>query len=648
MGYIKFDKNQLVNLEYVLNKELIRSNRAGSYASTSIIGCNTRKYHGLLVTPQPQLDNELHVLLSSLDETVIQHEAEFNLALHKYPGGVFAPKGHKYIRDFESDPIPTLIYRVGGVILKKEYLFYSNKDRIMLKYTLLDAHSPTTLRFKPLLAFRNRHSLSKENIYVDTSYQQVENGIKVKMYSGYNPLFMQISKDAEYVHYPHWYYNVEYIREQERGYDYQEDLFAPGFFEVPIKKGESVIFCAGLDEGNPSGFNRSYNNELGKRIPRSSYENSLENSAQQFISKREGKTEICAGFPWFGRWGRDTFIALPGLTLELDDEKTFLDVVNTMVKELNGPLFPNLGAGDKTAYNSVDAPLWFFKALQEYTKKTGEKKSVWNSYKDKLNMILEGFRNGTAYNINMHQNGFIYAGGPGHALTWMDAKVHGKPVTPRTGYQVEINALWYNAIRYCMEISQDAGETEFTDKWKDIAKSIEDQFEDMFWNEHAQCLFDFIDGDYKDGSVRPNQVFALALDYQLVSDEKRIRALDVVKSELLTPRGLRTLSPQHHDYQGEYFGDQAKRDRAYHQGTVWPWLLGGFADAWLKQYGKSGVDFIRKIYLSFEDTMHEHGVGSVAEVYNGNPPHEAHGAISQAWSVSELLRIRGMLGRINN
>lgn len=643
MSYINFDKSLLINLEYSLSKELLRSNRGGSYASTSIINCNTRKYHGLLVTRQAAIDNENHVLLSSLDETIIQREAEFNLGIHKYKDDVYLPKGHKYIRDFDTEPIPKLTYRVGGVVLTKEMVFSYRDDRLIIKYTLADAHSPTTLRLKPFLAYRNVHKLSKSNVYVDTKYQEISNGIKLRMYQGYSYLHLQFSKDAEYTHVPDWYYNIEYFREKERGYDYQEDLYVPGFFDVSIKKGESIFFSVGLSEINPTSCKRLFNNEISRRQARDSYEHCLINSAQQFIVKSAKKTEIIAGFPWFGRWGRDTFIALPGLTLALDDPKTCKAVIDTMVSELKGPLFPNIGEGNNSAYNSVDAPLWFFWALQKYTEFIKDKELVWKDYSKKIKVILEGYRSGTLYNIKMLENGLIYAGEKSKALTWMDAVVGGIPVTPRQGMPVEINALWYNAIMFSLELAKTADDNKFISQWKEFPDLIKASFKNTFWDKEKAYLADYVDGDYKDWSVRPNMVFACSLPFSMLGEEENKLVLDKIKSELLTPRGLRTLSPKNPKYKGIYFGDQATRDAAYHQGTVWPWLLGHFTEAYLKIHGKNGVELIKSLYWGFEETMKEHGIGSISEVFDGDPPHKAGGSISQAWSVAELLRINRML-----
>lgn len=643
MSYIEFDKNQLVNLEYSLKRELIRSNRAGAYSSRTIIGCNTRKYHGLLIVPQPGIDYENHVLLSNLDEVVIQREASFNLGIHKYQGGIYNPGGHKYIRDFNTEPIPNMLYRVGGVLLRKELIFAESNDRIMIRYTLEDANSPTKLRFNPFLAFRNVHKLSKVNFYVNDKYKSVPNGISMRMYQGYTPIFMQFSKKVEYTHVPDWYHNIEYQEEMDRGYDFQEDLFVPGFFEVNIKKGESIVFCAGTTEVNPASIKRSFTSEVKKRTPRDNFENCLRNSAQQFIVKKNKKSYVVAGFPWFGRWGRDTFIALPGLTLTNDDPGTCKAVIDSMLADLKGPLFPNIGEGNDSAYNSVDAPLWFFWSLQQYTMYTGKKETVWKDYKRKINLILDGYRNGTDFNIHMLDNGLIYAGQQGHALTWMDAMVDGKAVTPRIGLPVEINALWYNAIMFSLELAEDAGDQKFIKKWQGISEMIPDAFKEAFWNEEKGYLADYVDGDHADWSVRPNQIIAASLPYRIIDEGMSMGVVNVVQKELLTPRGLRTLSPKNIQYKGTYAGNQADRDSAYHQGTVWPWLFGHFAEAYLRIHGSEGVNFIKGLYEGYEEVMTEAGIGSISEVYDGDPPHLPGGTISQAWSVSELLRTNALI-----
>jgi predicted glycogen debranching enzyme len=648
MDYITFEKNQLINLEYSLTKELLRTSREGAYSSSTIINCNTRKYHGLLVMPQPAIDEGNHVLLSNFDETIIQHNAEFNLGIHKYQGEVYSPKGHKYLKDFNSDPIPKLTYQVGGVELTKEMLFSHKDGRVIIKYTLVDTQLPIKIRFKPFLAFRNIHSLTRSNYDADTSYEPIDNGIKLRMYRGYSYLHMQFSRPVEYVHVPDWYYNVEYIKEKTRGYECLEDLYVPGYFEINIQKGESIYFTAGVEPINPAALSRAYSGELKNRIPRDSFEHCLLNAAQQFIVKKGKKTQVIAGYPWFGRWGRDTFVALPGLTLVTGEHKTAKAVIDSMLQELKGPLFPNMGLGEKAVYNSADTPLWFFWALQQYGMYSNTTSRLWKEYGKYMKQILYGFREGTSYNIKLHDNHLIYSGEAGQAVTWMDAVVDGKPVTPRTGYCVEINSLWYNALLFAMQLASEAGDNEFVNDWQETAAAFPRAFIDNFWNEKKGYLADYTNGEYKDFSVRPNQILATSLPYTPLPEEMRNSILERVKSELLTPRGIRSLAPKNVLYKGNYHGTQAERDHAYHQGAVHPWLLGHFTEGYLAIHGKSALNMIKDIYFGFEEEMTEHGIGTISEVYTGDPPHEGKGAISQAWCVAELLRINRMIKDYTN
>lgn len=638
MAYLKFNKDELVNLEYSLKREVLATNRTGGYMSSAINGCNTRKYHGLLIVPIDEFGGENHVLLSALDETVVQHGQAFNLGIHKYPGK-YDPRGHKYIIDFEYEPVYMLTYRVGGVVLRKEVVLVHNEDQVLIRYTLLDAHSETVLRLKPFLAYRNIHSLSKANMMANMKYQEVENGIRSKLYNGFPALNMQLSKKNEFVATPDWYYNIEYTEERNRGYDYHEDLFVPGYFEFPIKKGESVVFSASVEPAAPSRLKTKFRKLVEAREPRDCFGNCLRYSASQFIVRRGKDTEVVAGYPWFGRWGRDTFIALPGITLAAaDDKKTCREVLDTMVRELNNGLFPNIGKHENASYNSVDAPMWFFKAVQEYGEAIEDNAAVWKSYGAKMKAVLKAYREGVNAYVGMRDNGLIWADEPGKALTWMDAIVGGVPVTPRGGYQVEINALWYNAICYALKLAREAGDEKFVKAWERMPEKVRESFVQVFWNEEKGYLADFVDGDGQNLFVRPNQVIACSLEYSPLTDEMKRGVLDVVERELLTPKGLRTLSPKNSAYEGRYEGDQATRDRAYHQGTVWPWLLGPYIEANFRLYGKKFVKIAKEILAGFEEDMTVYGLCSIGEVYDGNPPYVPNGCISQTWSVGEVLR----------
>ncbi|WP_114748067.1 amylo-alpha-1,6-glucosidase [Pleomorphovibrio marinus] len=638
MSYIHFDKTQLINLNYSLEKEIIRSNRSGSYTSTTIIGCNTRKYHGLLVTPQPQIDTQLHVLLSNVHETVVQKGASFNLGIAKYPGN-YSPRGHKYIEDFDSEPIPKLTYRVGNVVLEKEIILDTHVDRVKIKYTMVDVYVPTKIRINPFLAFRSYHSLSKANDRINKEAVKVKQGMQFKLYEEYYPLSIQLSKPNEFHASPDWYYNIEYIREIERGYEYQEDLFVPGYFEFEMEKGESVILSAGLEDTEPEKLMESFQKEIARRIPRDNFENCLKNSAGQFISRRGGEARLIAGYPWFGWWGRDTFIALPGLTLTMGDTQSFLEVMDTMSKDLIGGLFPNVGSGVMTNMNSIDAPLWYFWSVQQYLIYTGDEQTIKERYLAKLKGIIDDFIQGTEFNIHVLENGLLYGGQEGVALTWMDAVTHDGPVTQRKGCPVEINALWYNALCFYNQLTGD-------EEVKALSEKLKSAFVKEFWDDKKRYLADVVDGEEKDWAIRPNMVFSTSLPYSPLNDEQKSEVLEMVQSHLLTPRGLRTLAPDDPGYKGYYMGNQYERDNAYHQGTVWPWLMGHFAEGYLKLHGKSGKKFVENMISNFDGVMTQYGVGTVAEIYDGEPPHRPKGAISQAWSVGELLRMKYLVSKI--
>ncbi len=643
MSYLNFDKTRLINLSYSLNRELIRSNRAGSYACTTIIASNTRKYHGLLVCPIEHLDGGHHVLLSGLHETVIQHDQAFNLGIHKYAGDYYNPRGHKYLRDFKLEPIPELIYRVGGVILSKESMLAQHEERLLIRYTLLEAHSPTLLQLKPFLVFRNIHAISNANNDVITKVLKVKKGIKTRMYRGYPFLYMQFSKDAGFFGQQDWNYNVEYLQEQKRGYEYKEDLYMPGYFELPLKKGESVVFSAGTKEIDPSALKRKFRNEIKKRIPRNTFHNCLLNSAQQFFVNKGKKTGIMAGFPWHGKRLRDTFGALPGLTLAAGDKKTFRSVLDSSLDELQKNIKNAAGKSGSHKINGVDEPLWFIWALQQYTHHTGNRALVWKRYGNKIKSILSLLRDGMGNMVVMHDNGLLFCAEQNIPRTWMDGVIDGLPATPRSGYIVEINALWYNAVRFSVNLAEVAGDMPFVKKWDKIPARSAESFVRLFWDEERGYLADYVRDDVADWSVRPNQVMAASMPCSPVDDDKKQKMLQVITSELLTPKGLRTLAPKNPAFKGIYEGDEQARNSVAHQGTVYPWLLGHYAEAWLRLYKKSGLDNIKRLFDGFEEDMQVHGIGTVSELYDGDPPHYPGGALSYAWNVAELLRIEQLI-----
>lgn len=638
MSYLKFNKEELVNLEYSLSKEILSTNRAGSYMSTTIVGCNTRKYHGLFVTPVDAFGGERHVLLSGLDETIVQHDKTFNFGIRKYPGNYYEPKGHKYIVDFEAEPVPTILYRVGGVVLKKEIVFVHNQDTVFIQYTLVEAHSDTRLRLRPFLSFRNAHQLSRKNESANTQGEFIRNGRSYCLYPGFPALYMQLNLRNTFMEEGTWFTDVEYMQEQLRGYDYKDDLYTPGYFEVPIRKGETLVFSASLSEQAPATLKTKCGKEIEGRPDRNNFKNCLLHAADQFIVRRNGATEVIAGYPWFGRWGRDTFISLPGLTLyATNDVKKCKEVLDTMIREMKGGLFPNIGKDLHAAFNSVDAPLWFFWTLQHYEKFTGDAAEIWATYGPAMKAVLRAYKQGVD-NIRMESNGLIWASEPGKALTWMDAIVEGIPVTPRRGFPVEINALWYNAVVYALHLARKFQDAVFEKEFATVPALVEANFFHTFWVEERQHLADYVDEFGQNGYTRPNQVIATALDFSPISDFTKAKILEAAQKELLTPKGLRTLAPKDPQYCGNYEGNQATRDCAYHQGTVWPWLIGAYVEGNFKLYGKSFLAKAKWILERFEEDIADYGVGTVPEVYDGDLPYLPGGCISQAWSVAELIR----------
>lgn len=646
MSYLKFEKALMTNLQESLPRELLRTNRSGAYSCSTIVDCNTRKYHGLLVVPVPELDDDNHVLLSSLDVTVVQHGAEFNMGLHKYQGNNYSPKGHKYIKEFDCGKVPTTIYRVGGVILKKEVVFQHYEDRILIRYTLVDAHSTTTLRIRPFLAFRSVRQFTHENSVASRDYQSVDNGIKTCMYPGYPELFMQFSKENEFMFKPDWYRGVEYPKEQERGYASDEDLYVPGYFELDIKKGESIVFAASISESSTDTLNELFDTEVGKRTPRDNFFHCLVNAAHQFhIHENNDDRYILAGYPWFKCRARDMFISLPGLTLSIEEQSYYELVMKTAQKGLDEFMEGKPLSVKIYEMEQPDVPLWAIWCLQQYAKEAGMQKCL-EMYGPFMKRILTFIERGNHPNLKVMDNALVYTNGTDKAVTWMNSTVNGKPVVPRTGYIVEFNALWYNALKFCASIALLAKKNKDAEHLEKMAEKCRKSFLDMFMNEYGY-LFDYVGGNDKDWSVRPNMIFAVALDYSPLEQDQKKSVLDVCTRELLTPKGLRSLSPKSGGYNPMYVGPQPQRDYAYHQGTAWPWLGGFYMEACLKLYKRTRLSFIERQMVGYEDEMINHCIGTIPELFDGNPPFNGRGAISFAMNVAEILRTLELLEKYN-
>lgn len=647
MSYLKFDKNLLINLEQSLRLEVLRTNQSGAYHCTTIVGANTRKQHGLLVIPVPEIDDNSHVLLSSLDETVIQHGAPFNLGLHRYSGGVYSPNGHKYIREYDCERVPTHTFRVGGVILKREKIFITNENRILIRYTLVDAHSKTTLQFRPFLAFRNANDLCVENQVASRDYKEVSNGISTCMYDGYPELFMQVNHKPKFVFDPHWYKGIEYIKDLERGIPYTEDLYVPGYFEVDMKKGDTIIFSAGVSEVNTRQLTKMYEDEIKTRTPRTSFYNCLKNSAKQFYMTNADGHYLFAGYPWFKVRARDEFIALPGCTLSNHHRPDFEAIMDTAKEAFTR--WMETGEPDKhlQGIDLPDVPLWAAWAIQRYSHDT-DVPTARERYGELVAQLIDFIIDGKHPNLQVDDNGLVRTDGTRQPMSWMDsARPDGTPLILRTGYLVEFNALWYNALMFLLQMYADDKQMQSrVERWQKISDAYAESFAPTFLNDYGY-LYDYVNGSYTDLSVRPNMVIAVGVDHTPLDRRQRKRILDFITRELLTPKGLRTLSPNSYGYNPWYVGNPEQREKAYYSGSARPWLMGFYCHAYVKVFGIGGLSFVNRMMIGFEDEMSQGAIGTLSELYDGNPPFIGRGAVSFAANVGEILRVLRLLKNLD-
>ncbi len=637
MAALTFDKKELGNLEYSLTREMLATDRRGGYMSTTIVCCNTRKYHGLIVAPIDDSGRD-YVLLSSLDETIILDGQRFNLALHRYRG-VYEPRGHKYITDFEYTPTPTITYRVGDVVLKKELLWIHRRTQLMVRYTMLEGDvENVTLQLRPFLAFRDRHSLSKANFEADGVAYPVKGGVKCRLYEGFPWLYMQTSRDdAEFVGAPDWYNDFEYTKEIERGYEGYEDLLTPGYFELNIKRGESVILSASTDEiVSSKNIEEDYETSVAKRTHKIDFLSCLHHSARQFLIRRDGgRMDVVAGYPWYGVVGREAMIALPGLTLEQGHKEDCMSVLDALynVEDITDVPYtyqPSV---------SVDTPLWSFRVIQMLEAEVGAEE-VWKRYGARMVELLGLFRDGISPNIALHDNGLIWAWSDERSLTWMDTTADSRKYSSRrNGYQVEVNALWYNAVCYVLELAEKFGDKKVVKEWGWLPERAKSTYQSLFWLNEG-WLADFVNHDSKECSVRPNMIIACALRYKMVSEKQQVDIIRAVKQHLLTPKGIRSLSPINPLYG---FGGNSSINLAPKNGSVWAWPLMFYVRACFDIMGDKFLSEAEAILSNFEENIQVSGIGSISEYFDPDPPFHPRGAISQAWSVASLLEISQMV-----
>ena len=648
---IHFSSEVCGNLDSAIECEWLETNGLGGFASSTIIGLNTRRYHGLLVAAtKPPLGRI--VMLSKLEETLFIDGRGFDLSANRYPG-VVHPQGFRYLKQFRLDPFPIFTYEVEGIEIEKSVFMVQGENTTVIQYALRKndhAGSPKDLRLeiRPLIAFRDSHSTTHENAAINASVEEHPGIASVTPYQGlpslhlaHNAITLQPMGN--------WYRNFEYDAERERGLDFTEDLFNPMVlaFDLTIDRNATII--ASTEVRCMSEALKYRQGEISRRskITMSSpiddeFAQSLVSAADQYIVSRGSEKTIIAGYHWFSDWGRDTMIALPGLTLPTGKPDVAKSILKTFAKHVDQGMLPNRfpDAGETPEYNTVDATLWFFEATRAYLSYTGDLDFVRDEMFPVLTDIINWHVRGTRYGIKVDPSGLLSSGEAGVQLTWMDAKVGDWVVTPRRGKPVEIQALWYNALCIVEDLAQRFEDEAARKRYRKMATLASWSFNRLFWNESAGCLYDVTNGAPPDPSIRPNQIFAVSLPYSMLPVDKAMKVVDKVQEHLLTPYGLRSLAPSDPNYRGRYSGGPPERDGAYHQGTVWPWLIGSFITAYLKvnEHSEAARNQAAVWLTPLKDHLQQAGLGHISEIFEGDAPHRPCGCIAQAWSVAEVLR----------
>jgi len=649
---IRFERETWRDLEAALRREWLETNGLGGFASSTIVGLNTRRYHGLLVAATKPPVGRL-VLLSKLEETLLIDGRRFNLSVNRYPG-VIHPQGFQYLKQFRLDPFPVFTYEIKGIEIKKSVFMIHGENSTVIHYELRKNNRPEVpknlrLEIHPLIAFRDYHGTTHENGAIDPAVQERSGLASVTPYQG--SLSLHLAHNAiELRKTGDWYRNFEYDAERERGLDYSEDLFSPFVlcFDLRLRCQASII--ASTEERDVAQVveyrwaETSRRRELRAASPiEDSFAQSLAAASDQYLVSRGNEKTVIAGYPWFGDWGRDTMIALPGLTLPTGKYEVARSILRTFAKHVDQGMLPNRfpDAGETPEYNTVDATLWFFEAARAYLSYTGDLEFVRDELYPVFVDIISWQARGTRYGIKVDDSGLLASGELGIQLTWMDARVGDWVVTPRRGKPVEIQALWYNALCIMEDLASRFGNQAARNGYRHMAAVAQWSFNRLFWNEKLNCLYDVVNGGPPDPSIRPNQIFAVSLPHSILGQDRARKVVRKVEEHLLTPFGLRSLAPSDPQYRGSYSGGPADRDGAYHQGTVWPWLLGPFITAYVKANGRS-EEARRQAQAwlsSLESHLAEAGLGHVSEIFEGDAPHRPCGCIAQAWSVAEILRV---------
>ncbi len=648
---IAFDHATCGKLSIAKHREWLETNGIGGYASSTIVGLNTRRYHGLLVAAtRPPLGRM--VLLSKMEETIIIGGRRYDLSTNSYPGAIY-PAGYELLKEFRIDPFPTFVYEVEDVEIEKRVFLVHGHNTVVIEYDFRGLgrapNADVTFELRPLIAFRDYHSTTRWNDALDPALAIEGDSVTLTPYQGVPSLHIRFGK-AQIEKVGDWYYNFERDAEFERGFYDNEDLFNPLVSKYALGPGDSVSVIASLEDYLARESDDLQRREVQRRAAlikssrrSDSFIASLSAAADQFIVRRGELDTIIAGYHWFGDWGRDTMIALPGLTLSTGRAEVARGILETFARHVNQGMLPNRFPDDgaEPEYNTVDAALWMFESVRAYANQTNDWSFVENKLYGALAGIIEWYQRGTRFGIKVDVDGLVQAGEAGSQLTWMDAKVGDVVATPRQGKPVEIQALWYNALRIMEELARKFGNVSEAEGYAAMADLARGSFNHAFWYGDGAYLYDVIDGERRDTSLRPNQILAVSLSHSMLDSDRARAVVETVERELLTPRGLRSLAPSDPQYRGRYVGDAAARDMTYHQGTVWPWLAGPFFTARLKvhDWDETSRATVKAWLAQFEEHFHEAGLGQVSEIFDGDAPFEARGCIAQAWSVAELLRV---------
>jgi predicted glycogen debranching enzyme len=648
---IQFPRDICSNLDTALRREWLETNGIGGFASSTIIGLNTRRYHGFLVAATKPPVGRL-VLLSKFEETLVIDERAFDLSANRYPG-VVHPQGFQFLTDFRIDPFPVFTFEVEGVEIKKSIFMIYGENSTVVQYEarILDpARAPRTLRLdiRPLIAFRDYHSMTHENGALNPAVHAQPGLASITPYAGLPTL--HLAHNAAAIHNGDaWYRNFEYDAERERGLDFSEDLFNPLILQFDLSQKSSATIIASTEPRDAARATEYRQSEIARRAQATAtapinddFAHALASASDQYIVARGDLKTVIAGYHWFADWGRDTMIALPGLTLPTGKHDIARNILREFALNVDQGMLPNRfpDASEQPEYNTVDATLWFFEAARAYLAYTNDydfvRKELYSVFAD----IIAWHVRGTRYNIKVDDSGLLCSGEPGVQLTWMDAKVGDWVVTPRRGKPVEIQALWYNALKIMEDLAQKFGDDAGQKRYRTMATLCQWSFNRLFWNEKGGYLYDVVNGGPPDSSLRPNQIFAVSLPYTMLPADKAKAVVSTVQKNLLTPYGLRSLAASDANYRGRYTGGPAERDSAYHQGTVWAWLMGPFLTAYVKVHDRSETS--RKQAAAWLAGLREHlsdaGLGHISEIFEADAPHRPVGCAAQAWSVAEVFR----------